>query len=1083
MSDSSIRPTQKVQLPFHKSYAFVVGINAYEHITKLKTARQDALDLSKLFTEVHLYDEVHTLIDEQATVKGMRDFLKQMGEKVSQKDDRVVFYFAGHGIARDSADDPKGYLVPADFDPDRQQETLFDMQELQQALHALPCRHGLLILDCCFAGSFKWSTGFRSSLIDDSDEILYAERFLRFVESPAWQVIVSSAHDQKALDVIRNRSTGMRLPPEVAAQNSPFAAALKEALDMEGKADVQRNNRSDGVITATELYLYLRDRVETLSMDVVGRRQSPALFPLQKHDIKGEFIFINPRHPLTLQNEPATNPYQGLKPFQQEHTSLMFGRKQEIREMVGKLQQTDLLVVSGPSGQGKSSALHAGLIPYLEKVGYTAKVLSPRDKREGVSTFLQELDPKEKELFVLDPFGEILSMEEELRQTILTSLTQLWNRIQQTPPESRKLKWVMAVRSDFEWKLRHSELGKAFWKDESVRDFVYRMPPMSLENMRKAIVKPAWIMAYEFDSEALIDQILEEINNAPGALPLLSITLQGLFAKRNRSKRLITQESYKEMGGVNGALSRYAEQVYQELGDRDKGFGPIHKAFVRILFLRMVTLTEGSYSRRRIHRKPEGMESEGNPYGPVYLDELDFSSPFQEVREEVLAHLESASLIRIGKEGNLPFVEPIHDALLNHWPTCLAWIEELGHETLLLQRQLWQAVGEYHNPSLEEGYGESREQIKLASLWANNPKLQQLQIALTDPRDEWLCKQGWADKSISSVSFLVWEQQPTEAELHELRAWNWHPAFGMEDDQKRFEAIRAQMDLWVNHAELDFVKLSFERQQSELERLTRQRDEAIRAKEAAEAARERTVTEMIEASWKFGTLIEPAEIVQGAREFYKQLKLLVDLKKVRSLSPVPVFISGPHGEDYDLFSNHFGHYNPEFLDWAKEYVIPASKNAVLRTLTQPFFNAFILQIARAYFLSYQYLKREATYRVYVQKEYVQYLDNIQKGKEPNHGLDDSPETVNRIYGRQFAQYQYEGGGLFLEERFKTFGEAYDKAFNKTEYYIGYYYSTTACGFWIRRHIDGTAAAFFEILELLLETYDKEWKASPPALPI
>ena len=37
-------------------------------------------------------------------------------------DDRVLFYFAGHGIAADGDDGPAGYLVPADADPTRPED-------------------------------------------------------------------------------------------------------------------------------------------------------------------------------------------------------------------------------------------------------------------------------------------------------------------------------------------------------------------------------------------------------------------------------------------------------------------------------------------------------------------------------------------------------------------------------------------------------------------------------------------------------------------------------------------------------------------------------------------------------------------------------------------------------------------------------------------------------------------------------------------------------------------------------------------------------------------------------------------------
>jgi hypothetical protein len=65
-------------------------------------------------------------------------------------DDRVIFYFAGHGVALESDDGPKGFILPQDAKRNSESNYL-PMAELDEALSALPCRHMLLILDCCFA--------------------------------------------------------------------------------------------------------------------------------------------------------------------------------------------------------------------------------------------------------------------------------------------------------------------------------------------------------------------------------------------------------------------------------------------------------------------------------------------------------------------------------------------------------------------------------------------------------------------------------------------------------------------------------------------------------------------------------------------------------------------------------------------------------------------------------------------------------------------------------------------------------------------------------------------------------------------
>jgi hypothetical protein len=171
------------------------------------------------------------------------------------------------------------------------------MADLYEWLEALPCRHLLVILDCCFAGAFTW---YRRRDLRIIRETLYQEHYDRFMREPAWQVITSAAHDQEALDVLGGRPIGKRdLVSSDAALHSPFASALFDALS--GAADLIPKGQGDGVVTATELYLYLRQLVEVGAQTEANHLQTPVLWPFsrQKHG-KGEYIFLVPGH-----DEPA----------------------------------------------------------------------------------------------------------------------------------------------------------------------------------------------------------------------------------------------------------------------------------------------------------------------------------------------------------------------------------------------------------------------------------------------------------------------------------------------------------------------------------------------------------------------------------------------------------------------------------------------------------------------------------------------------------------------------------------------------------------------------------------------------------
>ena len=63
----------------------------------------------------------------------------------------------------------------------------------------------------------------------------------------------------------------------------------------------------------------------------------------------------------------AKNPFRGLLSFEEEHSSLYFGREAEVDAFVENLRYEPVLPVVGPSGAGKSSFVKAGVIPRLRE--------------------------------------------------------------------------------------------------------------------------------------------------------------------------------------------------------------------------------------------------------------------------------------------------------------------------------------------------------------------------------------------------------------------------------------------------------------------------------------------------------------------------------------------------------------------------------------------------------------------------------------------------------------------------------------------------------------------------------------------
>ncbi|HLP59584.1 MAG TPA: caspase family protein, partial [Candidatus Deferrimicrobium sp.] len=681
----------KSKLPFVESHAFIIGINNYRCMPKLRTAINDANKLAEVLAKEQGFNVHPPLLN--ADREDIRELLEKIMPGKIKPEDRCLFYFAGHGIAEEGEGVPEGYLIPVDARP-HVISGYYSMKDLYAAIRNLKCKHFLLILDSCFSGAFKWSSRYRGSH-DLMPKCIFKERFDRFVKDPAWQVITSADCDQNAIDRYRKLPLGKR--DDEKMNHSPFAAALFEGL--QGAADIIPKGKGDGLITATELYLYLREQVEPETIAVNENiRQTPGLFPLEKHD-KGEFVFFSPNHILNLPADPGKNPYKGLESYEEGDADLFYGREQVIKDLLEKVERNKLVVVTGASGTGKSSVVKAGLLPELRRQGYyIPPVIRPgKLSVDSLENVFLESDhcSDDKTILVIDQLEELITqVKEDERNRCIRDLKKLLEA-----DHNNRFKIILTVRADFEPHFKVSEL-EPYWPDAR-----YPVPPLTAGELREIIINPTVQVVMEFEPPELVYRIIDEVIQAPGALPLLSFTLSELYRsyiRSRRTNRTLNEEDYKKLGGVSGALNTRADDFYKTLDQAQQDT-------LRKIMRRMVSIEGSEPARKKISK-----------------DELTFSQREENERVEIIIDqlVEERLVIKENGNNNQYYVEPAHDALINSWVTFRGWLNDEGKINIILQNRLGAAVNDY--------YPERK-----GKLWHDDTRLDQLKENL-DSHDTWL---------------------------------------------------------------------------------------------------------------------------------------------------------------------------------------------------------------------------------------------------------------------------------------------------------------------------------------------------------
>ncbi len=357
-------------------------------------------------------------------------------------------------------------------------------------------------------------------------------------------------------------------------------------------------------------------------------------------------------------------PYPGMVPFRAEDARFFYGREDELKQMVRHLRTSNFLLVLGPSGSGKSSLVQAGLIPALRSSPYwspgTWGIMpmrpgstpltalgselggDPSQAAPTVAAWLAAHAPATRLLLVIDQFEEIYTQATPAGQaTFIAAILAL--RAVETCAV------VLTLRTDFFSDLMTGDLWPVGPGERQ------EIAPLRGLALAEAIRQPALDVGVEVEP-ALIERLLADAANEPGALPLLQETLVLLWGEM-RDRRL-TLAAYQALGsgnrsGLAVALATRADTTLSALPLPDQ-------VLARRIFLRLVQFGTGRPDTRRQQTEAELCADGDDP------------AQFDHVLEYLADHrlLTLSTDLRTGDRC----VDIAHEALIAGWPLLSEWL-------------------------------------------------------------------------------------------------------------------------------------------------------------------------------------------------------------------------------------------------------------------------------------------------------------------------------------------------------------------------------------------------------------------------
>lgn len=439
-------------------------------------------------------------------------------------------------------------------------------------------------------------------------------------------------------------------------------------------------------------------------------------------------------------------PYRGLGFFDVQHAPIFHGREKETCDLLQRLRDQErtgcaFVVLVGASGSGKSSLALAGaaanliehavenggpewrvsrLVPALAEqnlceaiVRSLAEVLPELTESDGAANNLAEGLAENAALTVkLSVAPAFAHARQPIRLLlVIDQMEELWTDRRRTDADREQFLAAIEVlacsscvtvlatlRSDF---YHHAQASPIFLRLKGTLGQFDLLTP-DAGPIHRLITEPARLAGLKFEhSEAtgssLDEAILQDASRDPTPLPLLEYTLSELYRQRDQNHHLLTYAAYNELGGVEGAIGKRAEETFVTLpSDAQAAL----KEVLPLLISVDVAGEQAAVCRR------------------ASVDDLT-STP---ARQTLTNRLIAERFLTTDREGHTPIACLAHEALLRSWDRIVFWVNTNREQLRIRGRveqlqQRWRQQNRDNSLLLAEGVplDEGRQLLKQAS--------------------------------------------------------------------------------------------------------------------------------------------------------------------------------------------------------------------------------------------------------------------------------------------------------------------------------------------------------------------------------